>query len=403
MNLEGTPPQSLLRRRGHAGAGRVGTVELFFDLVFVFAITQLSHTLLGDLTARAALQVGLLLLGVWWVWIYTSWVTNWLDPERVPVRTCLFVLMLAGLVMSASLPKAFTDRGLAFASAYVFMQVGRTLFFLWAVRRERVAMVRNFQRILVWLSLSAVFWIAGALAEGDARLWLWMAALAIEFISPALFFFVPGLGRSTLADWDVDGGHLAERCALFIIIALGESLLVSGATFAKIPWSAATIAAFVTALVGALAMWWLYFDRGEHAGLHRITSAADPGRHARVAYTYLHLPIVAGIIVSAVADELVLAHPDHASDAGIVAMLGGPALYLLGVGGFKWVSNDRPLPPLSHLAGLALLATLAVPAFAHLLSALGIAVLACAVLVLVAVWEHVSLRARAHPVPARVH
>jgi low temperature requirement protein LtrA len=117
MTIEGTPPRSLLRRRDHAGAGRVGMVELFFDLVFVFAITQLSHTLLGDLNARSALQVGLLLLGVWWVWIYTSWVTNWLDPERVPVRACLFVLMLAGLVLSASLPKAFTDMGLVFASA----------------------------------------------------------------------------------------------------------------------------------------------------------------------------------------------------------------------------------------------------------------------------------------------
>ena len=376
-------------------------VELFFDLVFVFAITQLSHTLLGDMTALSALQVGLLLLGVWWVWIYTSWVTNWLDPERVPVRACLFVLMLAGLVMSASLPKAFTDKGLAFASAYVFMQVGRTLFFLWAVRGERLAMIRNFQRILVWLSLSAVFWVAGALAEGDARLALWAAALAIEFVSPALFFFVPGLGRSTLADWDVDGGHLAERCALFIIIALGESLLVSGATFANTPWSGTTVSAFVAAFVGAVAMWWLYFDKGEHAGVHRITSATDPGRHARVAYTYLHLPIVAGIIVSAVADELVLAHPDHASDAGIVAMLGGPALYLIGVGGFKWVSNDRPWPPLSHLAGLALLAALAVPSFAHLLSALAIVALACSVLVLVAVWEHVSLRTHPHATPAR--
>ncbi len=403
MNPAAAPPRSLLRRRDHAGSGRVGMVELFFDLVFVFAITQLSHTLLGDLTARSALQVGLLLVGVWWVWIYTSWVTNWLDPERVPVRACLFVLMLAGLVMSASLSKAFTDGGLSFALAYVFMQVGRTLFFLWAVRGERVSMIRNFQRVLVWLSLSAVLWIAGALNEGDARLGLWAVALAIEFVSPALYFFVPGLGRSTVADWDVDGAHLAERCALFIIIALGESLLVSGATFAKAPWSAATVGAFLAAFVGAVAMWWLYFDTGEHAGVHRIQSSADPGRHARVSYTYLHLPIVAGIIVSAVADELVLAHPDHASHAGIVAMLGGPALYLLGVGAFKWVSNDRRLPPLSHMIGLALLAALAVPAFAHLLSALAIVALASAVLVLVAGWEHVALRARTHTVPAHAH
>jgi low temperature requirement protein LtrA len=394
MDNEMQSPRSLLRRRGHAGDGRVGMVELFFDLVFVFAITQLSHTLLGDLTAHSALQVGLLLLGVWWVWIYTSWVTNWLDPERVPVRACLFVLMLAGLIMSASIPKAFSSLGLAFAATYVSMQVGRTLFFLWAVRGERLSMIRNFQRILVWLCLAAVFWIAGALADGHARLGLWAAALAIEFVSPSLYFFVPGLGRSTLADWDVDGAHMAERCALFIILSLGESLLVSGATFATTAWSAASVSAFVVAFVGTVAMWWLYFDKGEHAGVHRITNAADPGRHARVGYTYLHLPIVAGIIVSAVADELLLAHPDHATDAGIAAMIGGPALYLLGVGAFKWASNDRPLPPLSHLIGLGLLAALAVPAFLHLLSALAIGALACAALVIVATWEHVSLRGR---------
>ncbi len=384
--------RSLLRRRGDAHGGRVGMVELFFDLVFVFAITQLSHTLLGDMTPRSALQVGLLLLGVWWVWIYTSWVTNWLDPDRVPVRTCLFVLMLAGLVMSAALPKAFSSAGLEFASAYVFMQVGRTLFFLWAVRGERVAMVRNFQRILVWLCLSGVFWISGAFAEGDARLGLWIVALAIEFVSPALYFRVPGLGRSTLADWDVDGAHMAERCALFVIIALGESLLVSGATFAQAAWTTPTVAAFVLAFIGAVAMWWLYFDHGEHSGVHRITSSAEPGRHARVAYTYLHLPIVAGVIVCAVADELVLAHPGHATDAGIASMIGGPTLYLFGVGAFKWACSDRSRPPLSHLAGLLLLVALSVPAFAHLLSALAVAGLACATLVVVAVWEHLSLR-----------
>jgi low temperature requirement protein LtrA len=388
--------RSLLRHRGRADAGRVGMVELFFDLVFVFAITQLSHSLLADLSLRAVLQIGLLLLGVWWIWIYTTWVTNWLDPQRLPVRLCLFALMFIGLVMSACLPKAFAERGMAFATAYVLMQIGRTLFFLWAVRAERLSMRRNFQRILVWLSLAAVFWITGALAEGELRLGLWGAALTIELISPALYFWVPGLGRSTLADWDVDGAHLAERCALFVIIALGESLLVSGATFASAPWSASTALAFIVSFVGAVAMWWLYFDKGEHAGVHRITTAADPGRHARVAYTYLHLPIIAGIIVSAVADELVLAHPDHATNAGLAAMLGGPALYILGVGGFKWVSHDRAFPPLSHVIGLVLLALLSLPAFAHLLSALAVAACACGILLLVAAWEHTSLRASAH-------
>lgn len=397
MTDEPSRSRSLLRRRGTADAGRVGMVELFFDLVFVFAVTQLSHTLLGDLSIRGALQVGLLLLGVWWVWIFNVWVTNWLDPERGAVRLSLLVLMLAGLLLSASLPHAFGDKGLSFAGAYVFMQVGRALFFLWAVRGERLALRRNFQRILAWLSLAALFWIAGGLAEPELRLRWWVAALAIEFVSPALYFWVPGLGRSSAADWDVDGGHMAERCALFVIIALGESLLVTGATFAEAAWDSPTVAAFVVAFVGSVAMWWLYFDKGERAGHHRITSTSDPGRQARNAYTYLHLPVVAGIIVGAVGDELVLAHPAHATDAGIAAIIGGPVLYLVGIAAFKWVSNERPLPPLSHLVGLALLALLSVPAFSHLLSALAIAAAVNATLVLVVAWEQWSLRgARGH-------
>jgi low temperature requirement protein LtrA len=388
--------RSLLRREG-AERSRVTMVELFFDLVFVFAITQLSHSLLAHLDALGVLRVGLLMAAVWWVWIYTSWVTNWLDPERAPVRAALFALMLAGLVMSASIPQAFGERGPAFAAAYVFMQVGRTLFFLWAVRGEAVNMRRNVQRITVWLSLAGLFWIAGGLASGDLRLGLWAVALGIEVLSPLLYFWVPGLGRSRVQDWNVDGGHMAERCALFVIIALGESLLVSGATFAEGAWSAPVVSAFALTFLGAVAMWWLYFDKGLAAGHRRIAHAHDPGRHARANYTYLHLPIVAGILLCAVADELVLAHPDHASNAGLAVMLGGPALYLLGVGAFKWASRERKLPPLSHLVGLLLLAVLAWPAALHWLSALAVMGGAVAVLVLVAAWEHMSLRLRPAP------
>lgn len=390
---------SLLRARDRQDSSRVGFVELFFDLVFVFAITQLSHVLLAHPTPLGALQTSLLLAAVWWVWIYTSWVTNWLDPERVPVQVCLFALMLAGLVMSASLPRAFEDRGWAFTIAYVAMQVGRTLFMLWCVRGASLAMRRNFQRILVWMLVSAVFWLIGAQAEGAARFAWWSVALAFEFVAPILLFRVPGLGASNTADWDVDGNHMAERCGLFVIIALGESLLVTGATFAELTWRPEVVAGFVVAVLGSIAMWWVYFDTGAKRAHHRIAHSDDPGRLARLAYTYMHLPIVAGIIVSAVADEMVLAHPGHADGPAIAAIIGGPALYLLGNALFKWVTNDRRWPPLSHLAGLALLSALVVPASMHLLGALALATAVLAVLGLVAVWEHVSIhRAIRRPV-----
>ena len=294
----------LLRQRDRSDAGRVGMIELFFDLVFVFAVTQLSHTLLADLTLLGIARVALLLLAVWWVWIYTSWVTNWLDTERIPVRACLLVLLLAGLVMSVSIPHAFDEHGVYFAGAYAFMQVGRTVFFLWAVRDGPDTLLRNFQRILVWLSGSAAFWIAGAQADGWSRFGLWFVGLAIEFAGPWCYFAVPGLGRSSTSDWNVHGGHLAERCGLFVIIALGESLLVTGATFADTDWSTDAWEAFLVAVLGSILLWWIYFDTGAQRGEHRLSHSGDPGRLARLGYTYLHLPIVAGIIVCAVGDEI---------------------------------------------------------------------------------------------------
>src|SRR6185503_12674690 len=249
----------LRARHGHDHT-RVTYVELFFDLVFVFAITQLSHTLLEHLSLKGLLQAALLFMAVWWVWIYTSWVTNWLDPEKTPVRLLLFVLMLAGLVLSTSIPQAFESKGLAFAGAYVFMQVGRSLFMVLALKGHSPGNYHNYQRVSSWLAVSAVFWIAGAFVQGDTRFALWAIALVIEYAGPSLGFRTPGLGASTTSDWDVEGGHLAERCALFVIIALGESVLVTGATFAKLPWSPVTVAAFATAFVGSAAMWWIYFN-----------------------------------------------------------------------------------------------------------------------------------------------
>lgn len=380
---------SMLRvRHGHEHS-RVTYVELFFDLVFVFAITQLSHTLLEHLSLGGLLQATLLFMAVWWVWIYTSWVTNWLDPEKTPVRLLLFALMLAGLVLSTSIPQAFGSKGLAFAGAYVFMQLGRSLFMLWALKGHSPANYRNFKRVVCWLALSGVFWIAGAFADGEARLGLWVVALVIEYVAPSLGFWTPGLGASTTSDWDVEGGHLAERCALFVIIALGESVLVTGATFAKLAWTPVTVAAFLVAFVGSLAMWWIYFNIGAERGSRQIAAADDPGRLARLVYTYLHLPLVAGIVVAAVGDELVLAHPTGHTDVKTAAvLLGGPALYLVGNLLFKRASAQYY--PLSHLVGLGLLALLVL--VASLASPLAFSACTTLVLVIVAIWETRSFR-----------
>jgi low temperature requirement protein LtrA len=370
---------------------RVTNAELFFDLVFVFAVTQLSHMLLGRFTALGAVQVTLLFLAVWWVWVYTTWVTNWLDPEQTPVRLLLFLLMLGGLVLSTSIPTAFEGRGLWFAAAYATMQVGRTLFWLIATPAHRTPVRHNAIRILAWLCGSAVFWILGGFAEGETRLWLWIAALSIEYVAPGVRFWTPVLGFSSVEAWAVEGGHMAERCAGFIIIALGEAVVVNGATFADLTWTPENVTAFLAALIGSIAMWWIYFHKGAEAGSEMISKSSESGRVARLAYTYLHMPIVAGIILTAVADELVLKHPGGHSDfRTVVSAVGGPLLFLVGTILFKHVI--RNFLQLSHGVGIVALAALAW--FASDLSPLILSVLTTVILVIVAVWESLSLRSK---------
>src|SRR6185369_10253126 len=197
-------------------------------------------------------------------------VTNWLDPDQTPVRILLFLLMLGGLVLSMTIPKAFDDRGLWFAGAYAAMQVGRTAFWLLVTPGHRTLDRDNAIRILAWLSVSAVFWILGGLAEGEMRLYLWIVALGIEYVAPAVRFWTPGLHLSSVEAWQVEGGHMAERCAGFIIIALGEAIVVNGATFAELTWTHENVAAFLSALIGSIAMWWIYFHKGAEAGAEMI-------------------------------------------------------------------------------------------------------------------------------------
>jgi len=368
---------------------RVTNAELFFDLVFVFAVTQLSHSLLQHFTPMGALQVTLLFLAVWWVWVYTTWVTNWLDPDQTPVRILLFVMMLGGLVLSTSIPSAFEGRGLWFAIAYAAMQVGRTLFWFLVTPRERTPVRHNALRIMVWLTVSGVFWILGGVSEGETRLWLWGTAIAIEYVAPAARFWTPGLGFSSVEAWAVEGGHMAERCAGFIIIALGEAVVVDGATFAELAWTPDNVTAFVFALIGSIAMWWIYFHSGAEAGSEKISKSAESGRVARLAYTYLHMPIVGGIILTAVADELVLKHPSGHSDfKTVLTTVGGPLLFLIGTILFKLAI--RGWLQLSHVAGIVGLGVLGW--FGQAMTPLVLCGLTSALLIVVAIWETVSLQ-----------
>lgn len=347
--------RSMLRNHG-GGPAPVSMIELFFDLIFVFAITQLSHYLLAHLTWLGALETAILFGAVWWAWVWTTWATNWLEPDRAPVRLVIGGLMLISLVMSSAIPDAFAADGLQFALAYSVMQIGRCLFTAWAMERDKAGTGRNMLRATCWFAASAPFWLVGALSDStEVRISLWLTALAIEYAAPLVYLWVPGLGRSAVSEWNVSGSHMAERCGLFIIIALGEGLILIGSSYAGAQPQPGLNLALVNAFAGSFVMWWLYFDMGARRGAHHIENHELPGLIARQAFTYWHIPIVAGIIVLAVGDELVLAHPmEPAHGEFVLVVLIGTLLFLRGLGGFKRISSGNPWFPASHGYGMVM-------------------------------------------------
>jgi len=312
------------------------------------------------------------------------------------VRLLLVVLMLISLAMSASLPRAFEDLGLWVGGAYALQQIGRSVFMVIALRGHPLE--ANFQRILAWCVVSSTLALAGGLAHGNTRILLWLGSVCVDLLGGIVGFATPGLGRSRTSDWTIEGGHFAERCQAFILIALGESIVIIGATLADVkPVTAASVASFVVAFVGSVALWWLYFDQSAGAAAEMIARSDDPGRLGRSAYHLIHPVMVAGIIVCAAADEKVLADPGAvASTASAWMILGGPALFLAGHAAFKlvvWRALSWP-----RLAGIAALGLLGLAAGA--IPALALSACAAAVVVAVAVSDRLPWLPRpAEPAP----
>jgi low temperature requirement protein LtrA len=259
------------------------------------------------------------------------------------------------------------------------MQNGRTAFMVAVLPAGSLR--SNFARVQVWCIASGALAVAGGLAHGHARELLWLLAVGVDVLGGIVGFATPWLGRSHTRDWTIEGGHFAERCQGFILIALGESIVIIGATLSGISHvSATSIAAFVVAFACSVALWWLYFDRSADASAEVIARSDDPGRLGRTAYHLIHPVMVAGIIVAAAGDEKILTHPSSVGSAPSAwLILGGPALFLAGHAAFKYVMWH--VVPWTRLAGVAVLAllALAVPALPE------IALAACAAAVVAAV------------------
>jgi len=357
---------------------RASNLELFFDLVFVFAVTQVSHLLLDELNWRGAARATLALLVVWWAWNYTAWATNELDPESNPVKVLMLAIMLLSLLLAVAIPDAFGSRAWLFAGSYVAIQVGR-MAFLTFVSGEAGSVERDRSgRILTWFVASGALWLAGAATGGTGLGLMWTAALGLEYVAPRVLYWVPWRPPIAASAWSVETAHFTERFQLFMLIALGESIVATGATTAQLELTTARVVAFGLAFLMTAAFWWLYFNLAARIAARRLELAENRTELARDAYTYTHVVLVAGVIVSAVGDALVIARPlDTLPAREVIAVAAGPAVYLLGHVLFRRVmTGSYSVRRLAGAAGCGAVAVVGLFIPAIWLSALLVAVLA---------------------------
>ncbi len=314
---------------------RVTPLELFFDLVFVLALTQCT-TLMAAESSWEGLLKGLLVLGMlWWSWVGYAWLTSVVDPEEGLVRLVMFVAMGAFLIAALCVPGAFGKDALAFALAYAVVRVAHILLFMLASREDR-ALRRSVLGLAVSTAIGAGLLIVAAFTSGATQLALWGLALVLDVGGPMVIDTV---------GWRLVPGHFAERHGAIVIIALGESIVAIGVG-AHEHLDAGIVAAALLGLVVAACLWWAYFDVSAIVGgrfLERAAPGREQNRIARDSYSYLHFPMVAGIALLAVGLKHTLADVD--APLGIVAavsLLGGTAMYLLAQFAFR-LRNDAHL------------------------------------------------------------
>jgi low temperature requirement protein LtrA len=318
-----------------SGEQRVTPLELFFDLVFVFAITRVTSLMAHDLSWATLGQGLLVLAALWWGWAAYAWLTNHVAGDEGRARLVVFLAMGAMVLVALAVPEAFGDHALLFALAYLVMRLAH-LGLYWVASREEAEVHVAVARLLPTGVTGPLLLVAAAFTDGTPQSALWLLALAIDYGGPLV---------TGVAGYRLHPAHFAERFALIVIIALGESIVAIGVGAGNEELSGRIGLAAVLALAASAALWWAYFDVAAPMAQRRLTELRGAARNtlARDSFAYLHLPLIAGIELFALGVEQVVGHADDAlSLEASTALFGGVALYLLAHVAFRW-RNVRSL------------------------------------------------------------
>ena len=360
---------------------KVTPLELFFDLVFVFAITQVTAYMAGDPTWAGLGRGMLILAAIWWAWGGYAWLTNFLATDEGAIRAAIFVSMTAMLILSIALPNAFGDDAVLFGAALVTVRVIHLIVY-WNSAAVDPGVRASVKAVsFAWLIAPVAIMVAGFL-DGTVVYVLWIGALVLDY-GTTLIVGVEG--------WKVHAGHFAERFGLIMIIALGESLVAVGVGASEGALTAGVIAAVALGVAVACAMWWAYFDVVAVVAerkLHEATGV-DRIRMARDSYAYLHLPMIAGIVLFALGVKKTVGDYDHAlKDVPAAALCGGVAIYLIAHVAFRW-RNVRSVNAHRLIAAALLLAFIPLATEVEALVALAIV---SAVMILLIAYEALRFR-----------
>ena len=308
--------------RDTAHEQRVTPLELFFDLVFVFAITQVTAFIADDPT-WGGMARGLLILGVvWWAWAAYAWLTNTVDTEETRARVAMFVSMAAMFVVSLAVPGAFDDHALLFAGAYLVVRAAHIL--LYGYASNDVGVRAAVKRLAPSTFIACGLLVAAAALDGVPQGAMWAAAIAVDYSGPIV---------AGMSGWTLHPAHFAERHGLIVIIAFGESIVATGLGAQGVGLDLGVVTAAVLAIAIAAALWWAYFDVVALVAERRLREASGLARlaMARDSYSYIHLAMIAGIVLAALGAKKTIAHVDDPLETvSAVALCGGVALYLFG-------------------------------------------------------------------------